>query len=211
MQWVASDIGLRVRGRWSYRGVTVDAAPGELVTVVAEPDPGRALLTLGLSGRLRLSEGTVLFDDERLSAHRASKLAAVGWLDGMRLLEDRARVREVLTQAYRASRTPKAEKDLDGLLATAGLTDVAGVAASDLRSIQKAALGGAVARALRTPLVFVDVPPATDAGRQGIAATIDALRADGRSVVAVHHEAWPGSDRVVDVPSDPATDGEEAA
>src|SRR5262249_56271238 len=69
----ADGLGLRTRGGWVFRDVTLTVEPGELVALTGPAGSGRTSLLLALSGYFRTNSGS----------HRLSGTAGVGLVPGL--------------------------------------------------------------------------------------------------------------------------------
>ena len=193
----------------ALRGVTLDVAPGELVTVVGPSGSGKTTL-LTLMGLLdRPTSGAVVFGGRDTTAmgdrdravlareHVAFVFQAVHLLDDLTVAEN-------VAEPLRYQKVPAAERDrrvADGL-ARFGLGAEADRTPAELSGGQQQLVGVARALAARPRLLLADEPTGSLHSAQG-GAVMDAIREvnarDGVAVVHVTHaERW-ATGRVVEL------------
>ena len=193
----------------ALRGVTLDVAPGELVTVVGPSGSGKTTL-LTLMGLLdRPTTGAVVFDGRDTTAMKDRDRAALARehvafvFQAVHLLDDLT-VAENVAEPLRYQRVPAAERDrrvADGL-ARFGLASEADRTPAELSGGQQQLVGVARALAARPRLLLADEPTGSLHSAQG-GAVMDAIREvnarDGVAVVHVTHaERW-ATGRVVEL------------
>ncbi|WP_157419863.1 ATP-binding cassette domain-containing protein [Actinomadura kijaniata] len=132
----AEDLGLRTRRGPVFAGVTLRAAPGELVAVTGPGGSGRTSLLLTVAGRMRPSSGTLRVCGIALpgGAARVRGRVAVARATGAAELEPDLRVRDHVRERALAAGSPAAA--FDEAAGTVGLdvpgaTVVAELAAAD--------------------------------------------------------------------------------
>ncbi|MFG3508829.1 ATP-binding cassette domain-containing protein [Streptomyces sp. NPDC047821] len=97
---VAEGFGLKGPRGWAFRGVTVDAAPGSLVTIEGPSGSGRTCLLLALTGRMRPTEGHADVGGLRLPRKMAAvrRISALGPVPGVSDLDPALTVAEHLRE-----------------------------------------------------------------------------------------------------------------
>ncbi|ROS75394.1 hypothetical protein [Cellulomonas sp. PhB143] len=150
-------------------------APGALVSVPVADTETRDLLALTLAGRLAPAAGTLTLDGS----------PGLGWLPGLRLYEDLARVEEVLRDGRRILGVRTTRDEAARALVDAGLAGVARTPAERLRPVAKATLGVLVAAAPRPPVLVSVLPAGRDDDVAAFHAVVGAAREAGTAVVVV--------------------------
>jgi ABC-2 type transport system ATP-binding protein len=187
-------LGLHTRRGWVFRGVDLDARPGELIAVVGPSGSGRTSLLLAVAGRFTTNRGTI--------GRRAP--AALGYVRGVSEPEPGLTVAEhveerllLLLGHARWRRTRRQ------LMVADALVDYPGEPAQLVRNIdtyQRHVLGLVLARLERPGLVVVDDADAdlSAAERTDLWIRLRALADSGVAVVATCRETDPSvPDRVV--------------
>ncbi|MDC7121914.1 hypothetical protein OMK64_10240 [Cellulomonas fimi] len=185
----AAGVGVRDRSRWLVRGLDLSLA-ARTVTWLVTLDPfARDATALALAGRLAVDEGHVHVVDPRDATRRSGRavrrVVGIGWVPRLRLLEDRARVGEVVRQAHRRAGTRLDDETLDALLTDAGLAGAAGQAADDLPASQKALLGLVAAVAGDPPVVVAPFPSGSTQDRDAMTSFTERLAREGSTVLVV--------------------------
>lgn len=185
----AAGVGVRDRSRWLVRGLDLTLA-ARTVTWLVTLDPfARDATALALAGRLAVDEGHVHVVDPRDATRRSGRavrrVVGIGWVPRLRLLEDRARVGEVVRQAHRRAGTRLDDETLETLLTDAGLAGTAGQAADDLSASQKALLGLVAAVAGDPPVVVAPFPSGSAQDRDAMTAFTERLAREGSTVLVV--------------------------
>ncbi|MEV3990742.1 ATP-binding cassette domain-containing protein [Streptomyces sp. NPDC049837] len=100
MAVVAEGFGLKGPRGWAFRGVTVDAAPGALLTIEGPSGSGRTCLLLALTGRMRPTEGHAEVGGLRLPRKMAAvrRISALGPVPGVSDLDPALTVAEHLRE-----------------------------------------------------------------------------------------------------------------
>jgi branched-chain amino acid transport system ATP-binding protein len=62
----------------ALRRVTLDVRPGEIVSVVGPNGAGKSTLLAALAGGMRISDGAIEFDGERIDGHRPEEIVRRG-------------------------------------------------------------------------------------------------------------------------------------
>lgn len=185
----AAGIGVRDRSRWLVRGLELSLA-ARTVTWLVTLDPfARDATALALAGRLAADEGHVHVVDPRDATRRSGRavrrVVGIGWVPRLRLLEDRARVGEVVRQAHRRAGTRLDDETLETLLTDAGLAGTGGQPADDLPASQKALLGLVAAVAGDPPVVVAPFPSGSAQDRDAMTAFTERLAREGSTVLVV--------------------------
>lgn len=136
---VAKGFGLKGPRGWAFRGVTVDVAPGALVTIEGPSGSGRTCLLLALTGRMRATEGHAEVGGLALPRKMAAvrRISALGPVPGVSDLDpaltvaEHLRERALLQRRFdgsplallrpRAERAAASRARIEAALETAGL------------------------------------------------------------------------------------------
>jgi ABC-type multidrug transport system ATPase subunit len=215
--------GLGVKGPrgWAFRGISLDAEPGSLVTVEGPSGSGRTCLLLALTGRMKIAEGTATVGEARLpkqlsAVRRVSALAHVPGvtdLDPALTVGEHLRERALLQRRFgeslrgllrpRGERAAEAGRRVDAALAAAGLDLEAlpkgpRTAVRDLERLEALRLSVALALVGRPGLLGVDDTDLklSDGERDEVWTLLRSLADAGTTVVAVCSEAPDGAVRV---------------
>ncbi|MFE9168406.1 ATP-binding cassette domain-containing protein [Streptomyces kebangsaanensis] len=222
----ARGFGLRGPRGWAFRGIGLDAEPGELIAVEGPSGSGRTCLLLALTGRMRPTEGTARVGEfeppRRMSALR--RVTALANVTGVTDLEpaltvgEHLRERALLQRRFggslrgllrpRAERRAEAERLIDAALGAAGL-DLAALpkgdrtAVRDLERPEELRLSIALALMSRPRLLAVDDTDfkLSDAERASVWARLRSISESGTTVLAVCSEAPEGAVAVSTRPS----------
>ena len=178
----------------AVRGVSLSIEPGESVAILGQNGSGKTTLVKHLDGLLRPAEGRVLLDGEPTEGRTIADLAGtVGFVfqNPDEQLFERSVEREV---AFGPRNLGIAAGEIASLvassLAAVGLTEERATNPYDLDLSRRklVALAGVLAM---NPAVLVLDEPTTGQDADGVAqvgAVIDAMRAAGRSVIAITHD-----------------------
>ena len=178
----------------AVRGVSLAIEPGETVAILGQNGSGKTTLVKHLNGLLRAAEGRVLLDGEAVGDRSIAQLAGmVGFVfqNPDEQLFERSVEREV---SFGPRNLGTATADIGELvassLAAVGLADQRSTNPYDLDLSRRklVALAGVLAM---NPAVLVLDEPTTGQDAEGIAhvgAIVGAMRAAGRSVVAITHD-----------------------
>ncbi|MFF2505359.1 ATP-binding cassette domain-containing protein [Streptomyces sp. NPDC058067] len=230
----AEGFGLEGPRGWAFRGVDIDAGPGELVAIEGPSGSGRTCLLLALTGRMRPTEGTASVGGLRLpkqlsAVRRISALAHVPGvtdLDPALTVGEHLRERALLQRRFdgsvrallrpRAERTAASRLRIDSALAAAGLGLEAlpkgsRTAVRDLERTEALRLSVALALIGRPRLLGVDDTDLklSDAERTEVWDLLRSVAASGTTVVAVCSEAPEGA-VVVSTASKPTASTDDA-
>jgi energy-coupling factor transport system ATP-binding protein len=178
----------------AVRGVSLSIEPGESVAILGQNGSGKTTLVKHLDGLLRPAEGRVLLDGEPTANRSIADLAGtVGFVfqNPDEQLFERSVEREVAF-GPRNLGIPTAEIGslVASSLAAVGLTEERATNPYDLDLSRRklVALAGVLAM---NPAILVLDEPTTGQDADGVTqvgAVIDAMRAAGRSVIAITHD-----------------------
>lgn len=173
-------------------GVNVEIATGEVVAIVGENGAGKTTLVKLLNALLRPTEGQVLVDGWDTAAHTTAALARkVGFLyqNPDEQLFERNALQEV-SYGPRNLKLEDADRRSRAALAQVGLADEAETNPYDLPPTQRKMLALAATLAMGTPVVVLDEPTIGQdaAGRDRIAAIIEGLQTEERTVLVISHD-----------------------
>lgn len=182
-------------GTRALDGLDLEIRRGERVAIVGRNGSGKSTLVRHWNGLLRPAAGRVLVDDRPTAARRVAELARVVGLafqDPDRQLFARTCRREVAFGARNAGfRGRDLDLVVDAALDAVGLVDRADANPFDLGGSKRRLLAIASVLAMRTPVLVLDEPTmGLDAGEVArVAAIVAGLAAEGRTVVAISHDA----------------------
>lgn len=175
----ADGIGIRTKRGGVFRDVSFSVRPGEVLAVCGSGGSGRTSLLLAISGRMRLSEGTLAIDSRRLPGagpwvRRNSSVCPAPTIDP---LVENMRVSEELRRAELFA-GPRWRRDItrDGLLDLVGFSADQHDLISDLGPVDQSKLRLALGMVVTAPLVVLD-----DLGDQVPASGHDQLWCDVRA------------------------------
>ncbi|MFC7844602.1 ATP-binding cassette domain-containing protein [Streptomyces sp. NPDC057382] len=218
---VADGLGVKGPRGWAVRGMSVDAAPGSLVTVEGPSGSGRTCLLLALTGRMKAAEGTAEVGGARLpqqvsAVRRFSALAHVPGvtdLDPALTVGEHLRERALLQQWFggslrgllrpRRDRAAESQRRVDEALEASGLDLEAlpkgpRTAVRDLERLEALRLSVALALIARPRLLGVDDADLklAEAERAELWTLLRSVADAGTTVVAVCSEAPEGTVRL---------------
>ncbi len=178
----------------AVRGVSLAIEPGEAVAILGQNGSGKTTLVKHLNGLLRPAEGRVLLDGQATEGRSIADLAAtVGFVfqNPDEQLFERSVEREVAF-GPRNLGVPAAAiaERVSGSLAAVGLSEERTTNPYDLDLSRRklVALAGVLAM---DPAILVLDEPTTGQDADGVArvgAVVEAMRAAGRTVVAITHD-----------------------
>ncbi|MEU4467956.1 ATP-binding cassette domain-containing protein [Streptomyces sp. NPDC024017] len=235
---IAAD-GLGIKGPrgWAVRGISVDAEPGALIAVEGPSGSGRTCLLLALTGRMKVSEGTVAVGDARLPKQMTAVrgISALAHVPGVTDLDpaltvgEHLRERALLQRRFGASlrgllrprgeRAAEARQRVDAALEAAGLDLEAlpkgpRTAVRDLERLEELRLSVALALTGEPRLLGIDDTDLklSDGERGEVWALLRSLADAGTTVVAVCSEAPEGAVKVSTAksPEEPAVEDARA-
>lgn len=182
-------------GTRALDGLDLSIAAGERVAITGRNGSGKSTLVRHWNGLLWPTGGAVLIDGVPTTGRSVAELSRVVGLtfqDPGRQLFARTCRDEV---AFGARNVGLRGRDLDaavdGALSSVGLSERAGVNPYDLGPSKRRLLALACVLAMRTPVVVLDEPTLglDTAEIERVATILDAIAADGRTVVAISHDA----------------------
>ncbi|MFF9864365.1 ATP-binding cassette domain-containing protein [Streptomyces sp. NPDC013953] len=214
---VAEGFGMKGPRGWVFRGVSVEAAPGDLITLEGPSGSGRTCLLLALTGRMRPTEGHAEVAGLRLPRKMAAvrRISALGPVPGVSDLDpaftvgEHLRERALLQRRFDASPLallrPRAERAaasrarIEAALEATGL-DVAALpkgertSVRDLERLEALRLSVALALIGEPRLLAVDDADLklSDADRTEAWRMLRSIADGGTTVLAVCSEA-PGN------------------
>jgi energy-coupling factor transporter ATP-binding protein EcfA2 len=182
-------------GTTALDGVDLSIEAGERVAIVGRNGSGKSTLIRLWNGLLRPSAGRVRVDGRPTDGRRVAELArTVGmtFQDPDRQLFSSTCRREVAFGARNVGlRGAELEAAVDAALAAVGLEDRAGANPYDLGGSRRRLLALACVLAMRTAVVVLDEPTmgldTSEVTR--VAGIVAGLAAEGRTVVAISHDA----------------------
>jgi energy-coupling factor transport system ATP-binding protein len=182
-------------GTVALEGLDLSIEAGERVAIVGPNGSGKSTLVRHWNGLLRATAGRVLVDGRTTEGRRVAALARVVGL----VFQDPTR------QLFRGSVRAEVEfgarnvglrgRDLDAAVDDAlralALTDDVRTSPYDLGPSRRRLLAIASVLAMRTPVVVLDEPTIglDDGQRHVVGALVERLAAEGRTVVAISHDA----------------------
>jgi energy-coupling factor transport system ATP-binding protein len=182
-------------GTRALDGLDLKIERGERVAIVGRNGSGKSTLVRHWNGLLRPTGGAVFVDDVPTTGRRVAELSRIVGMtfqDPGRQLFARTCRDEV---AFGARNVGLRGRDLDAAvdaaLAATGLADRAGANPYDLGPSNRRLLALAGVLAMRTPVIVLDEPTmGLDSEEiERVAAVIAMLAAEGRTVVAISHDA----------------------
>ncbi|MFD4138083.1 ATP-binding cassette domain-containing protein [Streptomyces sp. NPDC058572] len=214
----AEGFGLKGPRGWTFRSVSIDAAPGTLVAIEGPSGSGRTCLLLALTGRMRPTEGRAEVGGLPLPRKMAAvaRISALGPVPGVSELDpaltvaEHLRERALLQRRYdgslrallrpRAERAAEARGRIDAALEAAGL-DLATLpkqertSVRDLERLEGLRLSVALALIGRPRLLAVDDTDLklSDADRAEAWALLRRVAEGGTTVLAVCSQAPEGT------------------
>jgi energy-coupling factor transport system ATP-binding protein len=182
-------------GTRALDGIHFSIEAGERVAIVGRNGSGKTTLVRHWNGLLRPTAGRVLIDGRPTEGRRVAELARVVGLafqDPARQLF-RGTVRAEVEFGARnvGLRGPELAAAAEEALASVGLAEKARVSPYDLGPSRRRLLAIASVVAMRTPVVVLDEPTiGLDTDQRTLVADLIArLSAEGRTVVAISHDA----------------------
>jgi energy-coupling factor transport system ATP-binding protein len=181
-------------GVQALKGVTLTISSGEAVAIVGENGAGKTTLVKHFNGLLKPSGGTLSVGEWDTRRYSVAKLASrVGYV--FQNPDDQLFERSVIKEASFGPKNlgrsaEEAAAAAREALAAVGLEGEADKHPYDLHLSRRKLLALAAVLAMRTPAVVLDEPTTgQDArGAARIAAIIDRLKAERRTIVAITHD-----------------------
>ena len=184
-----------VDGTRALNGLDLAIGPGERVGIVGRNGSGKSTLVRHWNGLLRPTAGQVVVAGVSIQGRRVAELARTVGLtfqDPDRQLFSRTCRREVAFGARNIGLRGHALEDaVEAALDAVGLSGSAETNPYDLGSSRRRLLALASVLAMGTPVVVLDEPTLGLDGREvaRVEALVAGLAADGRTVVAISHDA----------------------
>lgn len=175
-------------------GVDLAIDPGERVALIGQNGSGKTTLVRHLNGLLRPTEGRVLVDGADAATLTVAQLAArVGLVfqDPDRQIFSGAVRPEVEFGPRNLGRRGAAlAAAVDAALEATGLSGEEGTNPYDLGQSRRKLLALASVLAMRTPVLVLDEPTTGQDARgvERVRAVVDAVTAEGRTVIAISHD-----------------------
>ena len=181
-------------GTRALDGVDLEVAAGERVAIIGQNGSGKTTLVRHLNGLLRPTQGRVLLDGRDIREVRVARLSAqVGLVfqnPDRQIFAGHVRTEVAFGPRNLGVRGAELERVVAEALEAVGLAEQADSNPYDLGYSRRKLLTVASILAMRTPVVVVD-EPTTGQDARGVAriqAIVDALHAEGRTVVAISHD-----------------------
>ena len=175
-------------------GLDLTIRPGERVALVGQNGSGKSTLAKHLNGLLRPTSGRVLLDGVDTSSQTVASLARqVGlcFQDPDRQIFAGSVRSEVAFGPRNLGMPGDAQRDaVDDALDAVGLTSESSTNPYDLGYARRKLLTTASVLAMRTPVVVLDEPTTGQDARgvARIAAIVERLVSEGRTVIAISHD-----------------------
>jgi energy-coupling factor transport system ATP-binding protein len=175
-------------------GLDLTIQPGERVAIVGQNGSGKSTLVRHFNGLLRPTEGRVLLDDADAASLRVAQLAAEVGL----VFQDPDR--QVFSRSVRAElsfgprnlgvRGDALRGRVDAALTAVGLETEGDTNPYDLGTSRRKLLALASILAMQTPVLVLDEPTTGQdlRGTERVRRIIDAVAAEGRTVIAISHD-----------------------
>lgn len=178
----------------ALQGVNLAIAAGEAVAILGENGAGKTTLVKHFNGLLRPTSGEVTLGDWRTREHTVAQLAArVGYVfqnPDEQLFERTVRAEVAFGPRNLGRPEADVQAAVSEVLELVRLADHAADHPYDLNRAQRKLLAMAAVLAMRTPVVVLD-EPTTGQDARGVAhigEIVEALKAAGRTVVAISHD-----------------------
>ena len=184
----------RAGGVTALDGVDLAIAGGERLALIGQNGSGKTTLVQHLNGLLRPTAGRVLLDGVDSAGRRVAQLAAtvgLAFQDPDRQIFSRSVRDEVAFGPRNLGRRGAALRlAVDAALDAVGLTDAAEDNPYDLGVSRRKLLGVASVLAMETPVLVLDEPTTGQdlRGAERVRSVIDAVSAQGRTVIGISHD-----------------------
>jgi ABC-type polar amino acid transport system ATPase subunit len=194
------DLEVRRGARHVVRGVSLDVARGEILSVMGASGAGKTSVLRAVAGLDQIAGGHVTIDGLQLTAGplpRGDVLRELHRRVGMvfqfhHLFEHLTALRNVCLALVHVQRRPQAEAERNAreLLEHLGVAARADALPRELSGGEAQRVAIARALAVGPPLLLMDEPTASlDPARRGeLAATLRQLAAEGRTIVVATHD-----------------------
>ena len=185
------DVTVRFGGLTALKGIDLAAAPGEVLSVIGPNGAGKTTLFNVITGRVRPTEGTVMFDGREIHRDPAFRIAQMGVVRTFQKTE----VFQALTLAdgvmagALARRVADAERVAREALKTVGLEAKADLRADQLSYGDQRLIEIAQALAAEPRVLLLDEPASgmNPSESAHIVRLIGELRTRGYAIVLVEH------------------------
>jgi branched-chain amino acid transport system permease protein len=187
--------------------VSFDVRAGEIVAVIGPNGAGKSTLFNLISGALKATTGSIVFDGtriDRMPSHAIARIGVSRTFQHVKLLNDRSALENVALGAYRLGHVgmlgtllrldrPEERRALDDAAATlrrVGLGDVAQQRAGSLPLGKQRILEIARALASEPRMLLMDEPAAglRSAEKDELAALVRSVRDQGVAILLVEHD-----------------------
>jgi energy-coupling factor transport system ATP-binding protein len=175
-------------------GIDLEIRAGERVAIIGQNGSGKSTLVRHFNGLLRPTEGRVLVDGQDAMGKRVAALAAIVGLafqdPDRQIFAGKVRDEVAFGPRNLGRRGDELERSVTAALEATGLLDEAATNPYDLGYSRRKLLALASILAMGTPAVVLD-EPTTGQDARGVArvrAIVDALAAEGRTIVAITHD-----------------------
>lgn len=181
-------------GTTALRGVDLEVADGELVAIAGQNGAGKTTLVRHLNGIFTPTEGTVTVAGRNIAEHSTAELAhTVGYVfqNPNQQLFARSVRAEIEFGPRNLGYGDARRAELVGwALEATGLTGLAGQHPYHLSLAERKRVALASVLAMDTPVVVLDEPTTGQdhAGVQAIAAIVEQLHEQGKTVIAITHD-----------------------
>ena len=182
-------------GNWALDGLDLTIEAGERVALVGRNGSGKSTLVRHWNGLLRPTAGSVRIDGASTEGRRVAELARTVGLTfqdpDRQLFAQTCRSEVAFGSRNMGLRGRRLEEAVDAALEVSGLAGRAGANPYDLGPSRRRLLGIAAVLAMDTPVVVLDEPTMGLDGREvtRLQAIVASLAAEGRTVVAISHDA----------------------
>jgi energy-coupling factor transport system ATP-binding protein len=181
-------------GTRAVDGIDLEIRSGERVAIVGQNGSGKSTLVRHFNGLLRPTEGRVLIGGEDARDRRVAALAAIVGLafqdPDRQIFAGKVRDEVAFGPRNLGRRGDELEQTVTAALEATGLLEEAATNPYDLGYSRRKLLALASILAMGTPAVVLD-EPTTGQDARGVArvrAIVDALAAEGRTIVAITHD-----------------------
>ena len=175
-------------------GVDLHIRPGERVALVGQNGSGKTTLVRHFNGLLRPTEGRILVDGLDAATMRVAQLSRrIGLVfqdPDQQIFSGTVRGEVEFGPRNLGMTAAEREVSVERALAAVGLESEASTNPYDLGGARRKLLALASVLAMRTPVLILD-EPTTGQDARGVATVrrvIDAVGAEGRTVVAISHD-----------------------
>lgn len=182
-------------GTLALRGIDLEIGAGDRVAVVGPNGSGKTTLVRCWNGLLRPTGGSLLVDGQPTIGRRVAELARIVGLTfqdpGTQLFARTCRAEVEFGARNVGLRRADLERAVTDALAMTVGVDHAATNPYDLGRSQQRLLGIAAVSAMRSPVVVLDEPTIGLDRRESaiVDRLVDRLAAEGRTIVAISHDA----------------------